>query len=84
MFCLGKPHKSINTLKFNLKLLILNPLTIHHADAKEKCDPQLNKTVLATLKVSQFNYAAVAVLSSIYVPSDTHMFCEYRTVKKWK
>lgn len=84
MFCQGKPHKLINTLKFNLKLLILNPLTTRHADAREKCDPQLNKTVLATLKVSEFNYEAIAVLSGMYVPSDTHVFCEYRAVKEWK
>lgn len=35
-------------------------------------------------KESKFNYAATAVPSGVYIPSDTHVFCEYRAVEKWR
>lgn len=42
---------------------------------------QLNKTGLANYE-HKFNSAATAVWSGVYILRDTHMFCQYRAVKR--
>lgn len=69
-------------MKLNSKLLTLKLLAISHAAAEGECDPQLNKTRLVNYEEHKFNYAGTAVRSDVYILRDTHMFCQYRAVKR--